>query len=635
MNRSRRDFWFYCIVSILALLTIVPRFIVLEERPLHHDEAQHAWYGYDFMLRGHYNHSPILHGPSLIMITGLTYSIFGDSIGVGRGMIAVFSLIAMLAAAALFPKRLRWWIFPLLVTSPYLLYYSRFLRNELIFCALVLLGILGFVRSMQGYVRRREPGVGDSDSSDIQSVLIKRAAWGMLGPAPIIALLAFKENAIFIIATGLAFALVWITKRLLWRRTALILRMPLQEIRRRRGHRRKPAPLPFSWFTPEAIATVAGWLAGCVIGIAYVLFIYGVTTSDGTFSPLKNIQSSIDYWSGQQSEHRISGALHYHLVIMLVYELPILLMLALGLILDAVRKPMRLNLYMLSIGAWLFIWWIWSTIGTLPGVFGSFQNFLHIEADRSLLVVGLWIVPLLVWSILALKEHWVLGSFMGFWAACSLFQYSVAGEKVPWLGVHIVLPIYMALAWVWAPILRRASYGLRTLAAAAMIVATLIAVRNDYYLIGSRAADPAERMVYNHTTIEYDHMCREFVRRWERLEPETPLTDRRAIFVDDLGWPSCWYFRHFTYELPKEAPSDPENADLILGVEASMQSICARADKARWRCTTMSLRDNWMPGWPDGSKRDKWRAWWNYYWYRELWSSKGGFSMTVMEPLYK
>lgn len=617
MNRCRRDFWYYCIVAILALLTIVPRFVVLEDRPLHHDEAQHAWYSYSVSIGNRYVHSPILHAPSLMLLTGLTYKMFGDSIGVGRGMVAAFSLIAMLAAAALWPRRFRWWLFPLIVTSPYFLYYSRFLRNELIFCALLLVGLVGFAKSMQG------------------RSLEKRAAWGILGPAPIVALLAFKENAIFIMATGVTFAIAWAIKRLFWRRTALSLRLPVREIRARRGRRGKPSALPFASFSSESAATIGGWLAGCIIGIAYVLFIYGITTGDGTFSPLQNIRSSIDYWRGQQSEHRISGALHYHLVIMLVYELPILLMLALGLILDAVRKPMRLTLYMLSIAGWLFVWWCWNTIGTLPFFFGSIQNFLHIEPNRSLMVLGLWIVPLLAWSVLAMKEHWVLGSFMAWWAACSLFQYSVAGEKVPWLGVHMVLPIYMALGWVWAPILRRSGFVLRSLAALAVIVATLIAVRNDYYLVGPRSADPVERMVYNHTTVEYDRMCREFMNRWERLAAETPLKDRRPIFVDDLGWPSCWYFRHFSYDLPKEAPSSPGGADLILGVDSAMQSICAGADKAKWRCTTMSLRDNWMPGWPEGTRMQKWRAWWRYYWLREIWGGKGGFYMTVMEPLNK
>lgn len=604
MNRCRHDFWYYAVVAALAVLAIVPRFVVLEERPLHHDEAQHAWYGYSSMRDGHYTHSPILHGPSLILTTGLVYKALGDSIGVGRGMVAAFSLIAMLAAAALWPRRYRWWFFPLIVTSPYLLYYSRFLRNELIFCAFVLVGVIGFARSMRG------------------RSLAKRAAWGMLGPAPIVALLAWKENAIFVMASGVVFGAVWLVAHLFWARAT----------RTRRLRRVRAWHAPF--VTPEAMATFAGWLAGVAVGMAYVIFIYGITAQKGTFAPLVNIHQSIQYWAGQQSEHRISGTLYYHLPIMLTYELPILLMLAVGLILDAVRAPRRSTVYLLAIAGWLVLWSIWHGMSPLPWPLGGFEKFLHIqEPGVPMLVLGLWIVPLLVWSILALKEHMLLGSWMAFWAACSIFQYSVAGEKVPWLGVHIVLPVYMALGWVWAPILRRSGGGLRAAAIVAMVCATALAVRNDYYLIGPRAADPVERMVYNHTTVEYDHMCREWLSRWQRQEAERRLSDRRVDLVGDLGWPGVWYFRHCAYDLPENPPESTDGWDLIMGVTGVMNPLCQRINSPLWKCTAMSLRDHWTPAWPEGNRLDQWRAWWRYYWRRETWSPTGHFEMIVVEPL--
>ncbi|MCE5231170.1 TIGR03663 family protein [bacterium] len=624
MSRCRHDFWFYASVCVLALLAIGPRFVVLEERPLHHDEAQHAWYGYSFMLDGHYTHSPILHGPSLIILTGLWYRLFGDSIGMGRAMVALFSLIAMVAAAALWPRRYRWWLFPLIVTSPYLLYYSRFLRNELIFCAFVLVGLLGFAKSTQG------------------GSLGKRGAWGMLATAPIVALLAFKENAIFVMATGLTFGVVWLLKRCFWRRPAFILRT---ETKPRKRRKTISARLPFRPLTPETIVTLIGWFGGILIGIGYVILIYGKTTADGTFSPLQNINSSIQYWAGQQSEHRISGKLHYHLVIMLIYELPILLMLLAGLIIDAIRKPARANVYLVSIAVWLAFWFFWNWLGKLPGILGSFEQFLHIEPNVSMMIIGLWIVPLLAWSVMALKEHWVLGAFMGWWAACSIFQYSVAGEKVPWLGVHIILPIYMALGWVWAPILRRSGFALKLVAALAMVLATVIAARNDYYLVGPRAADPVERMVYNHTTVEYDHMCREFLRRWERLDSLKPVAERQVALVEELGWPGSWYFRHAGYQLPNTPPTDLKDQDLVMGTTSIMQPLCARIDKTKWRCTQMSLRDHWSPEWPDSPtdaigvvqkpQRSRLQAWWRYYWFREIWGEKGHFEITLIEPLFK
>ncbi len=39
-------------------------------------------------------------------------------------------------------------------------------------------------------------------------------------------------------------------------------------------------------------------------------------------------------------------------------------------------------------------------------------------------------------------------ALLGFWAVTSLLAYSVAGEKMPWLTVHITLPAILCAAWV-------------------------------------------------------------------------------------------------------------------------------------------------------------------------------------------
>ena len=40
----------------------------------------------------------------------------------------------------------------------------------------------------------------------------------------------------------------------------------------------------------------------------------------------------------------------------------------------------------------------------------------------------------------------VLGLLL-FWSLTSLIAYSLAGEKMPWLTVHIALPMLLAAAW--------------------------------------------------------------------------------------------------------------------------------------------------------------------------------------------
>ncbi len=634
MMRPATGYWKMAALVMLALLAVVPRVILLGERPAMHDEAQDAWYSYAFARDGHYTHNPILHGPSLILAAGLVFRWAGDSMTAARAVVAVISIIGLWVGLQLWPRRYRYWLAPLLLSSPMLLYFSRFYRNDMVFSALVLIGLVGIVRSLEG----RSPAA--------------RAAWGTLAPVPLLALLALKMNAPFIYAAGLTWVLAWLIMRLFWRRPALWLRprrmvRPIssrparpaarrdrRETGRRKEQLRQPGrPLPAALPSPipgrAMRATLAGWALGSVIGMAYVLFIYGVTTPDYTFSPLANIARTIEYWAGQHQAQRITGALHYHLPILLTYELPILLLLAAGLVVDAAGRPARTLVYLGSILAWIALWMIWGAI-ELRGPLARVVDFLHMEPSRSMLVLGLWIVPLLAWSVLALKEHRLLGSWLAWWAASSLFQYSVAGEKVPWLGLHIALPLILTLGWVWAPWLRRAGPSGRQLAVAALAVATLIALRNDYYLVGPRAADPAERLVYNHTSVEYDALCRDYLLSWQRRADEVPLAARRVALSGETGWPGVWYFRHCGYDLPAQPPDAAEGWDLITGIASEMEALCAQVDPARWRCTPLSMRDHWWAPWPE---QHPWLAWWRYYWWRIPWTEPGGFYITAVEPL--
>ena len=222
-------------------------------------------------------------------------------------------------------------------------------------------------------------------------------------------------------------------------------------------------------------------MLGIAAGLAFVLLVYGITFvpaehPEFTMSanklvakleaPLFNMKASWDYWKDQHMQHRIEGPLHYHLPILATYELPLLLLIGAGLIWDASRRSRRAIFYGVAIWLWLLLWVVWrrTSFATfwdfdplknphIPPLFlEGITKFLHISPDLSMLVLGLLITPLLVWSILSLREHRVLASWMGWWAACSLFQYSSAGEKVPWLALHIALPFYMMAGWLWGAV---------------------------------------------------------------------------------------------------------------------------------------------------------------------------------------
>ena len=186
--------------SILAAMALVLRLVTLGDRPVMHDESMFAYYAYVFFDTGRYTHLPILHGPTLMLASGALFAIFGDSITVARAFIAVASLVMLAATLALVPRRYRLWLAPLLITSPVLLYYSRFLRDDILFSAVLMLGMAGFAVALS---RGRRPGV--------------RAACAALGMFMVVALAGIMENAVFVYATGATFLLLLAAQRRLQR----------------------------------------------------------------------------------------------------------------------------------------------------------------------------------------------------------------------------------------------------------------------------------------------------------------------------------------------------------------------------------------------------------------------------------
>ncbi|MBK9602169.1 MAG: TIGR03663 family protein [Anaerolineales bacterium] len=121
------------IFVIVILLAIVTRFYDLESRVMSHDESLHTYFSW-LLYRGQgYEHSPMMHGPFQFHIVALTYFLFGASDFTSRIPTAVFS-IAIVAMVWYWRRYLGKWgaliAGFLLVISPYMLYYGRYVRNE-------------------------------------------------------------------------------------------------------------------------------------------------------------------------------------------------------------------------------------------------------------------------------------------------------------------------------------------------------------------------------------------------------------------------------------------------------------------------------------------------------------------------
>ena len=117
----------------VILLAIITRFYDLETRVMSHDESLHTYFSW-LLYRGQgYEHSPMMHGPFQFHFVALTYFLFGASDFTSRIPAALFS-IAIVWMIWYWRRYLGKWgaliAAFLMVISPYMLYYGRYVRNE-------------------------------------------------------------------------------------------------------------------------------------------------------------------------------------------------------------------------------------------------------------------------------------------------------------------------------------------------------------------------------------------------------------------------------------------------------------------------------------------------------------------------
>ena len=136
------------------VIAIITRFYGLGDRVVSHDESLHTQYSYQFYNGDGYNHTPLMHGPTLFHATALSYWLFGDNDFASRVPDAILGVILVLM-----PYFLRDWLGRrgalftsfLLLISPYVSYYSRYIRHDVY---LIVFGLIVFIATWY-YIRER------------------------------------------------------------------------------------------------------------------------------------------------------------------------------------------------------------------------------------------------------------------------------------------------------------------------------------------------------------------------------------------------------------------------------------------------------------------------------------------------
>ncbi|HEX5840406.1 MAG TPA: flippase activity-associated protein Agl23, partial [Anaerolineales bacterium] len=136
----------------IVLLAVITRFYDLESRVMSHDESLHTYFSW-LLYRGQgYQHTPMMHGPLQFHMLALTYFIFGVSDLTARIPAVLFSIATVWMVWSWRDYLGRWGAIVaglLLVVSPYMLYYGRYVRNESFTGVAGLLLLYGILRYLE------------------------------------------------------------------------------------------------------------------------------------------------------------------------------------------------------------------------------------------------------------------------------------------------------------------------------------------------------------------------------------------------------------------------------------------------------------------------------------------------------
>lgn len=144
----------YAAIFVLALIT---RFYDLGARVMSHDESLHTLYSWNLYAGKGYQHDPLMHGPFLFHINALMYFLFGDNDFTARMSTALLgSLLVIL------PYWFRPWLGRtgalfaslMILISPGLMYYSRYIRHDIFISVWTVLMILAFFQFMRTRANR-------------------------------------------------------------------------------------------------------------------------------------------------------------------------------------------------------------------------------------------------------------------------------------------------------------------------------------------------------------------------------------------------------------------------------------------------------------------------------------------------
>ena len=149
--------WEAAIVIVLTVLTVLSRLWMLGARVMSHDESLHVYYSWLLATGKGFAHNPMMHGAFLFESTALMNVLFGTSDFTSRLVPVILGTVIVIIV----PRFLKPGLGQtgalvtsvLLLISPFILYFSRYIRHDILVITWTLLAIIAIFRYLEN---RRE-----------------------------------------------------------------------------------------------------------------------------------------------------------------------------------------------------------------------------------------------------------------------------------------------------------------------------------------------------------------------------------------------------------------------------------------------------------------------------------------------
>lgn len=193
-----------------------------------------------------------------------------------------------------------------------------------------------------------------------------------------------------------------------------------------------------------------------------------------------------------------------------------------------------------------------------------------------------------VWAILRRN---LFTTFLLYWALLAIAIYSWAGEKMPWLFLHLLLPTILLAATFIGQLLTGLRGSWRLVLVGFLAILLVMEAHSAQALAYADGANPTEMLVYVQTSNDVPAVSKEVLRLVHRTQGNSPPPFVQVDNADLGGWPFEWYFRNLpagdvSYDSNFSNPTAP--ILLMLGPEYDLYNT-----SLNHRYTISQYRWNW------------------------------------------